>query len=207
MARGPGEPSWIGVSAGLGREAAHGWSVPASSGSLAICARGRRHARSEESPASLRPRPSPTGPQIPRRSPHDAREVGVITTHGEPSDLDALVSASSAEIRPAAATRVDLSGRPVLVLHGADDDIVPVDDARTIAQAVGSSAELRDPRGSGSPAQLGPSCDRAATRLARASEDLILDLLEGLAVVDRDARSTASRSSLAALFGSSASVR
>jgi putative redox protein len=71
----------------------------------------------------------------------------VITTRGEPSDLESWAGPFS-EVRPS----VDaghLSGRPVLVLHGADDDVVPVDDARMIAQAVGQSAELRILAGAG----------------------------------------------------------
>jgi putative redox protein len=76
-----------------------------------------------------------------------AREVGVITTPGEPSDLESW-AASFGEVRPSEVAS-QLSGRPVLVLHGADDDVVPVDDARTIAQAVGPSAELRILAGAG----------------------------------------------------------
>jgi pimeloyl-ACP methyl ester carboxylesterase len=70
-----------------------------------------------------------------------AREVGVITTDGEPFDLS-LWTGELTGLQPAVdASR--LSGRPVLLLHGADDEVVPVEDARAIAQAVGSSAELR----------------------------------------------------------------
>ncbi len=76
-----------------------------------------------------------------------AREVGVISTEGEPSDLARWTGALTG-LQPAVdASR--LSGRPVLLLHGTDDDIVPVEDARAIAQAVGSSAELRILAGAG----------------------------------------------------------
>ena len=36
-----------------------------------------------------------------------------------------------------------LPQRPLLVLHGSDDDVVSVDDARAVAAAAGASAELR----------------------------------------------------------------
>ena len=99
-----------------------------------------------------------------------AREVGVITTPGEPSDLERWAGPFS-KVRPSEEAG-RLSGRPVLVLHGADDDVVPVDDARMIAQAVGESAELRVLAGAGHRLNSDPR-DRAATWLARAAEDLI----------------------------------
>ena len=70
-----------------------------------------------------------------------ARRIGMVRTPGFPrsmgewgrevADIDAL----------AAARRV--APRPVLVLHGSDDDVVPPDDARALAAAAGASAELR----------------------------------------------------------------
>jgi putative redox protein len=36
-----------------------------------------------------------------------------------------------------------IAPRPLLVLHGTDDNVVPVDDARTLIEAAGPSAELR----------------------------------------------------------------
>jgi fermentation-respiration switch protein FrsA (DUF1100 family) len=76
-----------------------------------------------------------------------AREVGVISTGGEPSDLAAW-SRALTQLSPTSDAR-QLGGRPVLVLHGADDDVVPVEDARGIAEAVGESAELRILAGAG----------------------------------------------------------
>jgi uncharacterized protein len=75
-----------------------------------------------------------------------AREVGVFTGKEAP-DLTEWAREFS-DILPATAAR-RLNGRPVLVLHGADDDVVPVDDARAIAQTVGESAELRILAGAG----------------------------------------------------------
>jgi uncharacterized protein len=75
-----------------------------------------------------------------------ATEVGVSRAK-KPPDLVAW-SREFAEILPAvSASR--LKGRPVLVLHGADDDVVPAEDARAIADAVGESAELRILAGAG----------------------------------------------------------
>jgi putative redox protein len=75
-----------------------------------------------------------------------ARDVGVLSG-SQPPDLAAWTR-DFAEILPAESAR-RLKGRPVLVLHGADDDVVPADDARAIAQAVGDSAELRILAGAG----------------------------------------------------------
>jgi pimeloyl-ACP methyl ester carboxylesterase len=75
-----------------------------------------------------------------------ARDVGVMGSAKSP-DLAAWAR-DFAEILPAAAAK-RLSGRPVLVLHGADDDVVPADDARAIATEIGESAELRILAGAG----------------------------------------------------------
>jgi putative redox protein len=75
-----------------------------------------------------------------------AREVGVYTGKKDP-DLVAW-SHEFAEILPAASAS-RLKGRPVLVLHGADDDVVPAEDAKAIALGVGESAELRILAGAG----------------------------------------------------------
>ena len=70
-----------------------------------------------------------------------AREVGVLSTPGAPPDLAAWARPFR-EVQPLADAR-RLRGRPVLVMHGAEDDLVPVEHAREIAEAVGDSAELR----------------------------------------------------------------
>lgn len=75
-----------------------------------------------------------------------ARDVGVLSRAAKP-DLAAWAR-EFADILPAASAS-RLTGRPVLVLHGADDDVVPAEEARAIAEAVGGSAELRILAGAG----------------------------------------------------------
>lgn len=76
----------------------------------------------------------------PRRLVQHARTVGVIKTPGFPTAFDAW----AAEFKRF--TAVDSAGklapRPLLVMHGEIDDLVPALDARAIADAHGS-AELR----------------------------------------------------------------
>ena len=76
-----------------------------------------------------------------------AREVGVISTGAEPPDLS-VWSRDLTALSPSSDALL-LRGRPVLVLHGTDDDVVPVEDARGIAEAVGETAELRILAGAG----------------------------------------------------------
>jgi uncharacterized protein len=76
-----------------------------------------------------------------------AREMDVISSPA--AAIDAAVWARPiAGLDPLASARL-LKGRPVLVLHGSDDDTVPISDARMIAEAAGSSAELRILAGAG----------------------------------------------------------
>lgn len=76
----------------------------------------------------------------PRRLVEHARTVGVIKTPGFPQVFDAW----AAEFRQstAVAAAAELAPRPLLVMHGEIDDLVPDLDARAIADAHGS-AELR----------------------------------------------------------------
>jgi putative redox protein len=76
----------------------------------------------------------------PRRLVEHARELGLIRDHNYPPDLTAF----SRPLREIQAVRcaAALSPRALLVVHGSDDDTVPVFDARVIADAHGS-AELR----------------------------------------------------------------
>lgn len=75
-----------------------------------------------------------------------ALEVGMIPDPGFPSDMDAW-SRELKELRAVAfASRV--APRPLLVVHGSDDDLVPVFDARVLVDAHGS-AELRIMNGAG----------------------------------------------------------
>ncbi|MBL8774615.1 MAG: hypothetical protein JNK12_01735 [Acidimicrobiales bacterium] len=75
-----------------------------------------------------------------------AREVGVIDDPDWPPSMDAW-SKQLREIRPLdAATR--LAPRPLLVMHGSQDEVVPDFDARLLADAHGG-AELRFVAGAG----------------------------------------------------------
>jgi uncharacterized protein len=76
-----------------------------------------------------------------------AIEMGVIGPQGEGIDPVAWAR-PFAEIDPLGCAG-RLEGRSVLVLHGSDDEIVPVEDARRIFDAVGDSAELRVLQGAG----------------------------------------------------------
>ena len=75
-----------------------------------------------------------------------AREVGVITSSAFPAD----VAAWNAELRAVRAVEAaeTLSPRPLLVLHGSEDEAVPHFDARLVADAHGG-AELRFINGGG----------------------------------------------------------
>ena len=82
----------------------------------------------------------------PRRLLEHALEVGMIQDPGFPSDMDAW-SRQLKELR-AVAFAPRLSPRPLLVVHGSDDDLVPAFDARVLVDAHGS-AELRIMNGAG----------------------------------------------------------
>lgn len=70
-----------------------------------------------------------------------AREVGVIRSADYPEDRSAWArDLASLDPKQAAA---DLGGRPLLVLHGSADEVVPTDDARALAEAGGERARLR----------------------------------------------------------------
>jgi uncharacterized protein len=82
----------------------------------------------------------------PRRFLEHAREIGAVRTTGFPISLDDWARAFR-RFRPAAAAR-RFAPRPLLVLHGDNDESVPVSDARQLAQAHGS-AELNVLAGAG----------------------------------------------------------
>lgn len=83
----------------------------------------------------------------PRRFLDDARAVGVVGDRSFPPDVEAW-SAELSEIRA-----LDVVGRvpprPLLLMHGTDDDVVPVQDARTLATAAGNQVDLRLVHGAG----------------------------------------------------------
>jgi uncharacterized protein len=82
----------------------------------------------------------------PRRLLEHAREVGMISDPGFPTDVDGW-SRELKELR-AVAFAPKLAPRPLLVVHGSEDDLVPVFDARVLVDAHGA-AELRIMNGAG----------------------------------------------------------
>jgi putative redox protein len=76
-----------------------------------------------------------------------AREVGVIHGQQYPTDFAAW-SAELREIRAASAVG-KIPPRPLLLVHGSEDDIVPVVDARQLADAADGNVELRVLTGAG----------------------------------------------------------
>lgn len=75
-----------------------------------------------------------------------AKDIGTISSDGFPADFDAW----AAEFSQVSATdsAPEVAPRPLLVVHGADDGLVPVFDGRIIADAHGE-AELRVIGGAG----------------------------------------------------------
>ena len=82
----------------------------------------------------------------PRRFLEHAREIGAIRRAGFPANFDEW-SRELRRFRPTDAAR-RFAPRPLLVLHGDDDESVPTADARLLAQAHGA-AELRVLHGAG----------------------------------------------------------
>jgi putative redox protein len=70
-----------------------------------------------------------------------ARAIGVIRDPAFPSDPDAW-GRELAEIRPTALIG-KVPPRPILLIHGADDNTVPLQDARVLADAADDAVELR----------------------------------------------------------------
>lgn len=82
----------------------------------------------------------------PRRLLEHAREVGMIREATFPADVDGWARELN-ELR-AVAHAPKLRPRPLLIVHGSDDDLVPVFDARVLVDAHGA-AELRIISGAG----------------------------------------------------------
>ncbi len=76
----------------------------------------------------------------PRRLLQHAKEVGAVRAPGFPRNFDEW-GREFRRFRPVDAAR-RFAPRPLLVMHGDDDDSVPTTDARQLAEAHGS-AELR----------------------------------------------------------------
>lgn len=83
----------------------------------------------------------------PRRFLEEARQIGVIRDRSFPADIDAWGKELS-ELRPLDAVE-RIPPRPLLIMHGSDDDTVPLHDARTLATAVDGAADLRLIHGAG----------------------------------------------------------
>ena len=84
----------------------------------------------------------------PRRLLEHARDVGIIDDPLFPPSVEAW-SKELRELRAVAAAP-RLAPRPLLVVHGSDDDLVPAFDARVLCDAHGA-AELRIVSGAGPP--------------------------------------------------------
>lgn len=82
----------------------------------------------------------------PRRLLQHARDTGIIRSSAYPPNFEVWAK----EIRAvrAVAAIADVAPRPVLIVHGSDDDVVPVYDARVLADAYGD-ADLRIIEGGG----------------------------------------------------------
>lgn len=118
----------------------------AAGGALAICAAGEdpniRGVAAFSAPADFADRASD-----PRRFVAQARAVGVIHDPSFPPDLDEW-ALELRETRP-----LNLIGkippRPILLVHGANDEVVTVLDARALADAADAQVELRVLPGAG----------------------------------------------------------
>lgn len=82
----------------------------------------------------------------PRRFLEHAREIGAVRRPGFPSSFDEW-SRELRRFRPVDGAR-RLAPRPLLIMHGEDDESVPVSDSRVIAESHGS-AETRIIAGAG----------------------------------------------------------
>jgi putative redox protein len=74
----------------------------------------------------------------PKRLLEHAREVGIIKDPSFPPDVEAWTRELRDLRAVACAPRV--APRPLLVIHGSDDDLVPVFDARVLVDAHGDAS-------------------------------------------------------------------
>ncbi|MDQ3384608.1 MAG: alpha/beta fold hydrolase [Actinomycetota bacterium] len=122
------------------------WLMGASTGgSLAICAAGEDERVRGVAALSARADFDDWAAH-PRRFLDHAREIGVIRSPRFPPDVDAWTR-ELREARPLGLV-AKLAPRPLLLVQGSDDDVVPSLDARALADCHGS-AELRIIRGAG----------------------------------------------------------
>lgn len=114
-------------------------------GALGICA-GARDPRIAGVASIAAPADFEDWARRPARLLAHAREVGVIDDPAWPPSMDAW-SRELKEIRPID-DAVHLAPRPLLIMHGSQDEVVPDFDARLLADAHGA-AELRFIAGAG----------------------------------------------------------
>jgi fermentation-respiration switch protein FrsA (DUF1100 family) len=112
----------------------------AAGGALALCAAGEdarvRGVATLATPADFAERASDA-----RRFVTQARALGIIRDRAFPPDLDAWAR-ELVEVRPLSLIG-KIPPRPVLLVHGANDEVVPVVDARALADAAEGQVELR----------------------------------------------------------------
>lgn len=77
----------------------------------------------------------------------DARSLGIIRSAGFPPDLGAW-GKLFADVSPLAAASM-LAPRPLLLIHGDQDEVIPLADARALYEAAYGNADLRVIAGAG----------------------------------------------------------
>lgn len=112
----------------------------AAGGALALCAAGEdpriMGVAAFAAPADFAERAADA-----RRFVAQAKAVGVIRDPNFPPDLEAWAR-ELREVRPLSLIG-KIPPRPILLVHGANDEVVPVLDARALADAAGGEVELR----------------------------------------------------------------
>lgn len=116
-------------------------------GSLALCAAGEDERVGGVASLSA-PADFDAWAAHPKRFLEHARTIGVVRDRAFPRDPDAWAR-ELRDVRPMALVG-KVPPRPVLIVHGADDDEVSVMDARALADAAEGQVELRVLSGAGS---------------------------------------------------------
>jgi uncharacterized protein len=118
----------------------------AAGGALALCAAGEdpevRGVAAMSAPADFGDRAMDA-----RRFVAQARQVGAIRDKEFPADLDAWAR-ELREVRPLAMIG-KIPPRPILLVHGANDEVVPLLDARALADAAEGQVQLKVLAGAG----------------------------------------------------------
>jgi uncharacterized protein len=118
----------------------------AAGGALALCAAGEdpevRGVAAMSAPADFGDRAAD-----PRRFVAQARQVGAIRDKEFPPDVDAWAR-ELREVRPLVMI-AKIPPRPILLVHGASDEVVPLIDARALADAAEGQVQLKVLAGAG----------------------------------------------------------